>query len=504
MSDDELVSEVPDLIAPAPKARQPRSNGHDNRVKAGPSSKAAAEGGQKTRPPGRPAKRSRVSPSPQPRADVERINVDTEDEEVEEGAEVRDDDDEIVQISPPAPTPVPPPPQTNGQGRKPVTKKQVVPTAPAPAKQVNGTVKGKGRAKSGGTGAVARKVRSEEVADAVDDDEVESVQGPGPNVAKAINAASGSRARGRPNVSGEVERLRKKNEELYAHVQALQLQLEEVLYAQTTEAEEISEGRIKQLEAQLEEQDRLIQQLTGVAESKEPLLRTGRTSVLHLIPQQAADEQSRELEREFKRWKDIAEERQTALSNQNQRIEELVLREKDLQAELNAEMERARVLAAKVPKNSQRGFVDDPKQTQLIKFYEDLTNLLVTGLKYQKLTQDPNEKECWVFHCVYSYPPEEAAGDYIKDLNFTLRLEPEIPGSEGPPVIHYSPLQLDKENPQLVQKLGFLSGPFTFPRHQLALFLRTLHDNVKGTDEETTEGGEDDDDEVEEVSMVEN
>lgn len=54
--------------------------------------------------------------------------------------------------------------------------------------------------------------------------------------------------------------------------------------------------------------------------------------------------------------------------------------------------------------------------------------------------------------------------------------------------VHYLPLQLDKESPEFVQKLGFLNAAFTFERDQLSLFLRTLYDTMGDTFKNGSEG----------------
>jgi hypothetical protein len=57
--------------------------------------------------------------------------------------------------------------------------------------------------------------------------------------------------------------------------------------------------------------------------------------------------------------------------------------------------------------------------------------------------------------------------------------------------INYIPQDLDKEDPDFVEGLGFLGSPFTFGRNQLALFFRTMHTTIGealGNDEtQTTE-----------------
>lgn len=49
---------------------------------------------------------------------------------------------------------------------------------------------------------------------------------------------------------------------------------------------------------------------------------------------------------------------------------------------------------------------DNPKLTEIIKFYEDLTNLIVPSMKLQKGQFFDTDE--WFFNCVYSYIDEGA------------------------------------------------------------------------------------------------
>lgn len=101
--------------------------------------------------------------------------------------------------------------------------------------------------------------------------------------------------------------------------------------------------------------------------------------------------------------------------------------------------------------------------------------------------------------------PDPRAG-----LSFTLRfcydpieVEGEIPEvtsiDQLTSSVHYIPLDLDKEAPDYVEKLGFLGGPFTFSRDQLPLFLRTVYTNMG----EATKEDEEDDGGDDEVQIME-
>lgn len=56
------------------------------------------------------------------------------------------------------------------------------------------------------------------------------------------------------------------------------------------------------------------------------------------------------------------------------------------------------------------------------------------------------------------------------------------------PSVNYIPLELDKEPPDYVEKLGFLGTPFTFGREQLPLFLRTLYTSIRDATREDGDG----------------
>jgi hypothetical protein len=90
--------------------------------------------------------------------------------------------------------------------------------------------------------------------------------------------------------------------------------------------------------------------------------------------------------------------------------------ENDLRVELQAEIERGKTMATKLqrlPASASRprtanglSSVDDPKLAEIIKFYEDLTNLIVPNMKLQKgHFLDTDE---WFLNCIYSYIDEGA------------------------------------------------------------------------------------------------
>lgn len=84
--------------------------------------------------------------------------------------------------------------------------------------------------------------------------------------------------------------------------------------------------------------------------------------------------------------------------------------ENDIQYELQLEIERAKTLASKnqrQPTSASRpaaGFLSanqDPKHVQVIRFYEDLTNLIIPNIKMQpgRFLDMPE----WILNCCYTY-----------------------------------------------------------------------------------------------------
>ena len=91
--------------------------------------------------------------------------------------------------------------------------------------------------------------------------------------------------------------------------------------------------------------------------------------------------------------------------------------EDDLRIELQAEIDRGNAMATKLqrlpPTSASRprtvnglSSTDDPKLGEIIKFYEDLTNLIVPNMKLQKGKYFGTDE--WILNCVYSYVDEGA------------------------------------------------------------------------------------------------
>ncbi|RXW14567.1 hypothetical protein EST38_g11284 [Candolleomyces aberdarensis] len=121
---------------------------------------------------------------------------------------------------------------------------------------------------------------------------------------------------------------------------------------------------------------------------------------------------------------------------------------------------------------------DDAKHLNVVTLYEALTRVLIPDVKF---CPEREGKGC-IFTCIYTWK-DGLNPTTVKErsLNFTLRQCKE-PSAENPgqlvDCVHYFPLSLEMESTEFVGRLGFLSKPFSFPKTQLSLFVRTLHDNL--------------------------
>ena len=204
----------------------------------------------------------------------------------------------------------------------------------------------------------------------------------------------------------------------------------------------------------------------------------------------------------------------------------------DITRERDAEIERSKELLARAaPKNTpnsrshpKRPFgMDDPKMTEVIKFYEDMSNLLVTNVKFEH-PSDSEEADV-IFHCIYTYyemtrRADDIEGDRIGEKSwflkrftgsllivalpigivFTMRIFNGFGGPNGEPAseddfihrrIKYAPLHLDKEPETFVKALEFMGDSFTFPCAQQGLFLNSLREKIRDATKDPSEPGSD-------------
>jgi hypothetical protein len=233
----------------------------------------------------------------------------------------------------------------------------------------------------------------------------------------------------------------------------------------------------------------------------QPLSRQNQSAVLHLITREAADEEKRTLQRDVEELKGKEKEREREIS-------ELKTREQELKTDLKAEQQRSTQLASQARSShhphtgsSSRTAAHNAKYGQTIKFYEQLTNLLVTSVKIQPKSGFGSEGESTAFTCVYTCDVQPS--DSVENppaLNFTLEF---MKDEDGYDQVHYQPLFLENESEEFIQRLSYYSDSFQFATGQLAVFIRQMRDKILGIPEEDTQGDAGEGDESIEIEMEE-
>ncbi|KAL4067729.1 hypothetical protein J3A83DRAFT_4413426 [Scleroderma citrinum] len=405
---------------------------------------------------------------------------------VETAQEISEDDDEIVALDKP--------PNAN-----PTTSK--LPSKLATSSSAT-TIKGndkttrkqksnkKPTASEEGTGVVGHPMNTDE-------------SGPVPPTWQHSNSAgSTSKSHSSTNTiyRKELERWKQRVQNLESQRDALSQQLDELFQVRKTEPEKALEELHVQYEERAKTQDSLIKELTSQLSRIEPLARTGQNPALHFLTREAADEEKRAMERDMACLHDVIGQKDATIDERNKRITELEQLVHDVTRERDAEVARSMELLARtgpklapVSSRSHRQFgLEDPKITEVIKFYEDMSSLLVTNVKFDNVAGS-DEQEV-IFHCIYTYYEMTRGEDDIegerlneKSIDFTMRIFNGYGGPNGEPMsdddfvhrrIKYSPLHLDKEPESFVKGLAYMGDSFTFPCSQQGLFLNSLRDRM--------------------------
>ncbi|KAG6865935.1 hypothetical protein C0991_010436 [Blastosporella zonata] len=403
----------------------------------------------------------------------------------------------------------------------------------------NPNVKGKGKAKVPQK-SVSRKPLAEPVDSIEVLDDEEHQRRPQPSTKPNSRLKQTAIGRGEAE---EISRLREQLRRAQDRITTLTAQLEEVHSTRETEVERLYNAQQAQFDVQLKVHEDIITELNTQLAMKEPLMRSGNSTVLNLLTREAADEEKRAIEQEVQRWKSANEQKQRDLRQRDEHIAtleqtgaslyayysnhsaKLSFSEEDLRAELKEEIKRSGILATKanrVPPSATRGArqpgIEDPKHAEIIRFYEDVTNLIIPAMKAAPGEHQHLGLEEWSLTCIYTtdedandnVPPKKPWSNPLSSgHNFNLRLFHEVSAGQGDdpvtskdqliPTVHYTPQNLEKEDPEYVEKLEFLKDPFTFPRSQLPLFLRTIFKTMN----EALKGESDDEgDSVQEIEMT--
>ncbi|KAI6028500.1 hypothetical protein F5J12DRAFT_960023 [Pisolithus orientalis] len=291
----------------------------------------------------------------------------------------------------------------------------------------------------------------------------------------------------------EIDRWKQRVKDLESQRDSLSKQLDELFKIRRTEPEQALEELHVQYEERAKMQDALVRELTSQLARIEPLSRTGQNVALHFLTREAADEEKRAVEQEIVQLRDVIKQRDAVISDQSKRINEL-----QQLGQKNFSPGSHRKVAPTTSRSQQRRPIgaEDPK-TEVIKFYEEMSNLLVTNVKFED-APGSDEQEV-TFHCVYTYfemarREDSVEGERVneKSIGFTMCIFNGYGGPNGEPIsdddfvhrrIKYTPLHLDKEPDSFVEALSYMGESFTFPCSQQGLFLNSLRDRIGGCNE---------------------
>ncbi|KAF7778543.1 hypothetical protein Agabi119p4_2888 [Agaricus bisporus var. burnettii] len=293
----------------------------------------------------------------------------------------------------------------------------------------------------------------------------------------------------------EVARLKEKISRLEEENKALSKQLEEALRIRHTEPEVLLQRLQEQYEAKIRAAEEVNKALTEQLTTKQPLAGLGKSSILHLITRQDAEEERQGLEKENVGLKSRLEDALKESSAKDQVINELRNTEKQLGLELKAEIERANTLskqASRQPQHTPRSgnSAEDPKLAEAIKLYEDLTNIIILNIRSQP-SPDPKKKEEWHFSCFYTHTDEsDSVAPSTQSLSFLLRSYENDSDGKITDWVQYTPTSLETLPPAFVEKLTFLNTAFQFERNQMALFLRSLYTALEDVVKDSNDDGD--------------
>ncbi|TFK89461.1 hypothetical protein K466DRAFT_486803 [Polyporus arcularius HHB13444] len=497
---------------PAPPPKKPRQRSNSARPVAGPS----------TKPPFKQA----ASKKP-----------------VSKAIELEDEDEEVVFVESPSSKKrknSEEPEQDGGKGKG-AKKAPVRAKANANGATKAAPAKGKARADApaipNGASGDAMDVDKDDVLE-VDEDEPPDppVQRVPRGVARPLKAKGGvtaaaaaRQAKVEERLNREVEHLRAQLEqsresakEVAAQRDKLASQLEEVFRVRQTEAEQALADYKAHFDESMKRKESLIQELTSrltSLQSPSKASKSDQSYTLHFLTREAAEEEKRALKEENARLLETVKQRDAWLAGKDQQMNALRDEAKTLRMELDAEIERSKHLlthAQHAPgpafSGPSRRTDQEVKNAPVIRIYEDMTNVLITSVKMERSPEFPEIEEEYA-SCIYTYINEDIK--FCKKpsatLNFTLRnnFEKPVDHPPGQPLtreqllqkVRYQPRDLDKENPDIVGRLGFFKEPFMFSRDQMAVFLKTLTETVAGVFE-VDENGEPPSSQVE-ITVVE-
>lgn len=114
--------------------------------------------------------------------------------------------------------------------------------------------------------------------------------------------------------------------------------------------------------------------------------------------------------------------------------------------------------------------------------YEDMSNILFIDCKCE-LSADSNEEQ-WVYNCLYKHvnskqstSPSRLVTFHLICVGLSFILRTYIDQEDGDSVekVAYTPLQVENDSQELLERLDFLRDEFTFTRQQMDIFMNKLY-----------------------------
>ncbi|KAH9066461.1 hypothetical protein EDB87DRAFT_724639 [Lactarius vividus] len=324
---------------------------------------------------------------------------------------------------------------------------------------------------------------------------------PLPSAKKGKASAGSTDSTEKGACSWELEKLREERDLYKEKSEQLSKSLLQLIQTRNTEPEEKLVSRKAHYDAASRAQEELIQELTAQVSRLTPMLKKGRTSTLHFLTSEAADEEKRifeehlrEVQEELKRKDGVIKDKDTRIAALNEQLE-------TTQADLKAEIAHTQTLQTnpKVQREppgpvmrARTSLINDPKHGATMRLYEDLTNLIVLSAKIQESPWAHfGGLEEIVYKCIFSYA-NSASLSFTLTSMYQPKPSPD-PNFHHPAVnskddlqkmVQYTPLELEKETPEHIQKLDFLADKFTFAYDQMDYFLKTLNDHFSSAAED--------------------
>ncbi len=191
----------------------------------------------------------------------------------------------------------------------------------------------------------------------------------------------------------------------------------------------------------------MIRELTSQLARVDSLTRAGKTSTLHFLTREAADEERRGLEKELRRLQDVIKEKDAIIAERESRILDrertsedfcisdnsslntpfLLLKVKTLQSDLDTEVAHNKALtsqrtnrdppssATRGPKVPTTSRADDFKNGKVIRLYEDLTNLLVINVKHEQNGSYADAGEEFVYNIIFTHA-SSGKGSFVSSI----------------------------------------------------------------------------------------